>query len=73
MTDEVLSSVGLSDAVANLRHYARLHPVQDYHLAILLESLLAALQVYALRETDEATRCLEDELADELPPARLNS
>lgn len=72
MTDEVLSSVGLSETIANLRDYLRRHPIEDYHLSIMFESLLAALQTYAIRETDEATACLEDE-DDDLPPARLNS
>ena len=74
MTDAVLSSVGLSDAVANCRHYLALHPIEDPHLAILIGALLSALQTYALRETEEITGGDEDwPGAQPLPPARLNS
>lgn len=74
MTDEALSSVALSEAVANCRHYLALHPIEDPHLAILIGALLAALQAYAIRETEEITGGDEDfPGAEPLPPARLNS
>ena len=62
--DEVLSSVALSAAVANIRDYVRRHPPADYHLAIALEALLAALQVYALRETQELLEGAENDEPD---------
>ena len=73
MTEEVLASEGLRDAIANLRDYARRHPIQDFHLAIIVESLLAALQVYAVRATDQACVIVDDPDEDDLPCASLNS
>lgn len=78
MTDEVLSSVGLSETIANCRHYLALHPIEDPHLAILIGALLAALQTYANAATDETIRAVLHEVVESdedepLPDARLNS
>lgn len=69
----------LAASIANIRSYLVQHPCADFHLEVVLSSLLAALQVYANAATDETIRAvlsevIEAEAEDEpLPDARLNS
>ncbi len=56
--DQAPAAATLAAAVANIRAYHQQHPCGDYHLEILLASLLAALQVYANASTDETIRAV---------------